>query len=212
MSNPAPNSNVPQIPQPLADVGALVSVAQQLKQGVDSLAGHRGNVLDRAVTFNDLINLGLVATGGATSAASSPTDLKMEAAARIAGDDGLGSRITAETARAEAAETALSAEIAAELSDVGTVQRVVAGPGLAGGAITTVGTISLGFIPPGSVLGNAGTSGAIPSAVEVGTGLALSASTLIATARSAVLPLVNGDIPGPGIISDPNGQCVGVPI
>jgi hypothetical protein len=27
-----------------------------------------------------------------------------------------------------------------------------------------------------------------------------------------VLPLVNGDTPGPGIITDSNGQCIGVPL
>ena len=61
MSNPSPNPNVPSIPQPIADVGALAVVAQALKQGVDSLAGNRGNPSDRAVTFNDLVNLGLIA-------------------------------------------------------------------------------------------------------------------------------------------------------
>lgn len=61
MSNPLPNANVPQIPQPMADVGSLAFCAQQIKQGLDSLAGHRGSVLDRAVTFRDLISLKLIA-------------------------------------------------------------------------------------------------------------------------------------------------------
>lgn len=55
-----PNANVPQIPDPIADTRSLVFVAQQLKQGVDSLAGNRGSVRNRAVTLQDLINLGLV--------------------------------------------------------------------------------------------------------------------------------------------------------
>ena len=53
-STPKPNPNVPQIPQPQADVGALAFVVQALKQGVDSLAGNRGDPRARAVTFNDL--------------------------------------------------------------------------------------------------------------------------------------------------------------
>lgn len=60
MSNPAPNKNVPQVAQPVADVGALAFTVQALKQGMDSLAGYRGRSTDRAVTFNDLITLGLL--------------------------------------------------------------------------------------------------------------------------------------------------------
>lgn len=74
---PLPNSNIPQIPQPIADLGSLVHVAQSLKQGVDALAGNRGNTLIRAVTFNDLIDLGLItvfnAAGLAVNYASSVT-------------------------------------------------------------------------------------------------------------------------------------------
>lgn len=62
MSNPLPNANVPQIPQPIADIGALVYVCQALKQGMDSLGGNRGSTLDRAVTYRDLVTLGLVAS------------------------------------------------------------------------------------------------------------------------------------------------------
>jgi hypothetical protein len=60
VSNPLkPNPNVPSIPQPVADLGALTVVAQSLKQGVDSLGGSRGKSGDRAVTFNDLASMGL---------------------------------------------------------------------------------------------------------------------------------------------------------
>lgn len=60
MSDQKPNPNVPQIPQPLADVGALAYSVQAIKQGVDSLAGYRGQPNDRAVTFNDLLRLGII--------------------------------------------------------------------------------------------------------------------------------------------------------
>jgi hypothetical protein len=59
VSNLFPNSNVPQIPQPIADIGSLTVVAQALKQGIDSLAGNRGQPFDRAVTFTDLASIGL---------------------------------------------------------------------------------------------------------------------------------------------------------
>jgi hypothetical protein len=54
-----PNPNVPQIDQPQADVAALRTVVAQIRQGVQSLAGNRGGEYDRAVTLQDLIDLGL---------------------------------------------------------------------------------------------------------------------------------------------------------
>jgi len=53
------NPNVPAMGQPLADLQSLVSIATQLKQGVESLGGQRGNMLDRAVTLRDLVALNL---------------------------------------------------------------------------------------------------------------------------------------------------------
>lgn len=54
------NPRIPTMNRPLANVEALVTVCEQLRQGMESLGGTRGNPLDRAVTFNDLIALGLV--------------------------------------------------------------------------------------------------------------------------------------------------------
>lgn len=54
------NRNVPQMPMPLADIGSLAHASQAFKQALDSLSGYRGGVLDRAVTFRDLIDLGLI--------------------------------------------------------------------------------------------------------------------------------------------------------
>ena len=54
------NPNVPPINAPLATTQALVSVVTQLRQGVESLGGHRGRGLDRAATLQDLVLLGLV--------------------------------------------------------------------------------------------------------------------------------------------------------
>jgi hypothetical protein len=50
------------------------------------------------------------------------------------------------------------------LSAAGFVSSVVAGSGLAGGTITTTGTISLGAIPAGDLLANTGTASAVPVA------------------------------------------------
>lgn len=56
----APNPNVPNIPQPLANLDALTAVCSLLRQGVESLGGQRGGQFDRAVTLSDLVVLGLV--------------------------------------------------------------------------------------------------------------------------------------------------------
>lgn len=62
-----PNTNVPGIPEPVADVNSLVSVARTMRQGLQSLSGARGDVLARAVTFRDLIAAGLVTEASLTS-------------------------------------------------------------------------------------------------------------------------------------------------
>ena len=65
----------------------------------------------------------------------------------------------------------------------GTVTSVVAGAGLAGGTITTTGTVSLATQAATTLLGNYGTVSAVPSAVTVGSGLTLTTGgTLAATA------------------------------
>lgn len=72
MSNtPGPNPNVPSIQTPVADPRSLVNSVQSLKQGMESLGGTRGSPLDRAVTYNDLINLGL-AKATATTFGNNP--------------------------------------------------------------------------------------------------------------------------------------------
>lgn len=59
----AVNPNVPSISRPLADVMSLVTVTEQLRQGVESLGGLRGGALERAVTLADLVALGVVTEG-----------------------------------------------------------------------------------------------------------------------------------------------------
>jgi hypothetical protein len=60
----SPNPNVPPVNQPIADLSALTAVAQQLRQGVMSLGGQLGGPMDRAVTLNDLVTLGLITKDG----------------------------------------------------------------------------------------------------------------------------------------------------
>lgn len=55
-----PNTLVPPIAEPVTDLGSLVQVVRSLRLGLQSLGGQRGNTLDRAVTWRDLVALGLV--------------------------------------------------------------------------------------------------------------------------------------------------------
>lgn len=59
MTTVAANPNVPPIPSPGLDQRQLATTALALKQGVESLGGTRGDPMGRAVTFNDLVRLGL---------------------------------------------------------------------------------------------------------------------------------------------------------
>jgi hypothetical protein len=65
VSNPGANPNVPQIPAPRPN--SLIVTVEALKQAVDSLSGFRGSQLGRAVTFNDLVRLGLTTENAVTS-------------------------------------------------------------------------------------------------------------------------------------------------
>ena len=60
MSKPGVNLNVPPVPEPIANLQSLTFVARALRQGVDSLGGNRGDQFNRAVTFSDLVDLGIV--------------------------------------------------------------------------------------------------------------------------------------------------------
>lgn len=71
-NNPRRNPNVPAIPVPTPGAGLFPTV-RALKDGVESLSGQRGSILDRAVTFNDLVRMGLITESAATSPTGSTT-------------------------------------------------------------------------------------------------------------------------------------------
>lgn len=56
-----PISNVPGIPEPRPDVGALLNTVIPLKQAVEELSGQRGPQLTTCVTWGDLVALGVIA-------------------------------------------------------------------------------------------------------------------------------------------------------
>ena len=57
---PKRNPNVPPIPAVFAEPNALAASCDRMREGVESLSGQRGPPINRAVTFNDLITLGLI--------------------------------------------------------------------------------------------------------------------------------------------------------
>jgi hypothetical protein len=60
VSDPQRNFNVPTVPQPSTGADNLAACVMALKAGVESLGGMRGKPADRAVTFNDLIDFGIL--------------------------------------------------------------------------------------------------------------------------------------------------------
>lgn len=48
------------IPDPITDVRSLQTTVMALKELVETLAGQRGKAYDAAVTFADLVQLGLI--------------------------------------------------------------------------------------------------------------------------------------------------------
>lgn len=62
---PKQNPNVAPIPTPTNNLDSVLQVIIALKEGTESLAGQRGDPLGRAVTFADLVALGLVTADAA---------------------------------------------------------------------------------------------------------------------------------------------------
>lgn len=222
-SSPKPNPNVPQIPQPQAEPGALAYVAQALKQGMDSLGGNRGKPTDRAVTFNDLITLGLF---DASTLNAGTIAVGAIGAGQLAGNP----RTIAAVPTGVVLATGLSLSVAGTLAPnwqgpaishigagltvatAGTLSALVAATG-AGLALNS-GTVSLGTIAASSLMGNGATAGAVPTAVAVGANLTLSTSgtlsasnpgtgTITGLTITASAFLNGGSITGTGTISSP---------
>jgi hypothetical protein len=83
----------------------------------------------------------------------------------------------------------------------GSVTSVVVGAGLAGGTITTAGTISLDTLPGASLLGNPAGTAAVPGVVAIGSGVTLSvggtlsnAGVLSFNSRSGSVSLASSDV------------------
>jgi hypothetical protein len=94
-------------------------------------------------------------------------------------------------------------------SPSGTVTSVTAGTGLAGGAITNAGTVSLATRTAGTLMGNPGTAAATPSDITIGAGVTLSTGgTLSATGSGGTVTnvatgtgLTGGPVTNTGTVS-----------
>lgn len=234
MSNPLPrapgvNPNASQIQQPVANLGALVNVAQTLKQNVDSLTGMRGSLTDRAVTFNDLVNLGLVSAAALASTTPGLTNFvtgtQVIENVNVIGPGIFKSGGAVGVQWNAGVVNALGSHlhIAGDTLDVQNVVTTV----VAGSGITVTGTTSptikadwraglVNTVGPGLLLygGSLRAYWVAGSVTSIGTGLDLTSGVLSATA-TGMAPLVTGELDadgGPKLIADPDGQCVMVPL
>jgi hypothetical protein len=140
---------------------------------------------------------------GATGAAGAAAGVTVGANLVLAKGTLAGTGVASFNARAGAVSLT-AADVTAALGftpGTGGVASVVAGPGLAGGTITTTGSISLAALAPGSLLGNAGAATAVPAAIAIGPGITLSASGTLGNGgvvsfngRPGAVALASGDI------------------
>lgn len=156
-----------------------------------------GGTLDAVgyISGNQTITLSGVVTGAGTTAIT--TAFAAIAAGRLLANAG--------TASAAPAATGVGSHLVfagGSIDATGFVTSIIAGTGLAGGTITTAGTVSLATIAANSLLGNPGTATAAPSsAIAIGSGLTLStAGTLSSTAGGGSVTSVAETFTG-GLIS-----------
>ena len=216
---PARNPNTPPIPSPQVMLGSLANTALALKQAVDSLTGATGNPSSRAVTFDDLVNLGVA--GAAQVASQYSTTPGGNNGGSVTEIDTVGPGITGGpiTTSGTLAVEWNAGQVAAlgnhliisgtTLNTTGllstAVTQVNLGPGLftASGSdvITTVGTIYAQW--------------AAGRVTSLGPHLKRTGFQLDAAVQPALIPLVTGgndpETSSPVLIGDPVGQCVMVP-
>jgi hypothetical protein len=179
----------------------------QLNSATSLQAGAGLSISANTISLSPIPTLTLLANAGGTSAA--PTAVPIGAGLSLSGGTLTATGITSVGAQsygssiggftAVNAGSGLQASVAngvltLEAPGGGTVAEVTAGAGLAGGTITTSGTISLAPIAAGELMGNPGAADAVPSGVAVGAGLTLSAGgTLSLDAQPYVIA---GYVPG----------------
>lgn len=94
---------------------------------------------------------------------------------------------------------------------IAAVARGVSIGGGGGGVTLPITNADLAPMPAETLKGNATGAAAVPQDLTVAEVLTLLGITP-GGGGSGVLPLVTGDLPGPNLMADPYGQCIGVPL
>lgn len=211
---PGVNTNFGQIPSPQADIGALANVSLALKRAIDSLAGFAGKPTSRAVTFDDLVNLGLIDSTAVVSQTGTTT---------------LGSGTVKEIGTVGPGITGGPITITGELAvewNAGTVSGLGSHITNVGGTLNATGfltsavqkiTLGAGLVGSPNPITNTGTIYARWRADEcdqIGAGLNLSGGVLSTTVVECTL-LVTGEADANGapiFVADASNQPIVVPL
>lgn len=213
-NTPGPNTNFGQIPAPQVNVDALANVSLALKRAVDSLAGFAGTPTSRAVTFDDLIKLGII---GANTVAS-PT-------AKTSLGTGTVKEILTDGPGITGGPITVIGELAVqwnagETNALGSHLSLVGGTLNAFGFITTaVTSITFGqgltaSPNPITTVGEVQANWRAPRVDNLGAGLKIQGTTISALGVSNTL-LVTGELDANGspiFMSDGNDQPIVVPL
>jgi hypothetical protein len=213
-ASPAANPNIPQIPQPQASPGSLAFTAQALKQAVDSLSGFRGSPTDRAVTFNDLISLGLLSSVAAASQTGT-SDVGSGTVQEIL-TEGPGITGGPITVKGSLAVEWNAGEVGALGPHLHITGETLDATGFVTSAVTSI-TFENGFNASPNPITNTGTVYAnwrLPVCQTIGPGLRLAGGVLSTTVVACTL-LVTGEVDSLGspiFVGDPAGQPIVVPL
>lgn len=150
---------------------------------IGSHLGFATGTLDATGFVSSIVAGGGLAGGTITSAGT--ITLGTTGAGHLVGNPGTATAIASDVTLGAGLTLTVGGTLSA--TNAGSVTSIVAGPGLAGGTITSTGTVSLATSGAGKLIGNPGTAAAIYSDVTVGSGLTLSVGgTLSATGGSSI--------------------------
>lgn len=172
------NEGLAQSPPPvniIAGPGATFTPGPNYHGGTATLTA-TGTATTTTIVAGACLTGGTISTSGTIAEASI-------AAGTLAGN--AGTVAACPTAIAIGADITLSptGTLSATAPNPGTVTRIIAGTGLAGGTITNAGTVSLAARGASSLMGNPAVGTAVPSDVTIGNNLTLTAGgTLNASA------------------------------
>jgi hypothetical protein len=187
--------------------GAPLALSNAVPTHTSQLANDAGYIAATAIPAGAGTLLGGTSAAGTATTIAIGANLALSGGTLSATGTGGGGGVASFNSRTGAVALT-SADVTGALgytpgSGGGTVSNLVAGAGLAGGTITTAGTVSLGALPAGSLMGNAGTLAAVPGAIAVGAGVTLStggtlgnSGVLSFNSRVGALTLSSADVTG----------------